>query len=398
MVKIKGIKAFRPVDAESFVIKPYDVIGKEEELLLKKNPNSAIHVILPDGTGDEVYVNAERNLKRIIDNKLLIQDEKESVYLYRQESSNFSHEGIIFGVSLKDYEEGRVKRNEHTRDKPLKDRIAHITSTKMNTGVVWTSYKKNQVIEKDILKIKENQPIVDIVKYGYRHILWKIDDQSRIGELKSSFEDVDLYIDDGHHRSAAAAAYRKKMMEATQGEVSENENWNYFMVYAASNHQVRILPYNRVIIKLNMEVHDFIEKISVNFLIEKIQGDFKPTATHEIGMFIENNWMRLTVKKKEFDSFSQSLDVSILQELIISPILDIKDIRNDENIFFVGGLTDPKDMASFVTEKGNSVFFSLFPVSIKDLEKISDLGTVMPPKSAWFDPKLLSGLLFNPLF
>lgn len=398
MVKIKGIKAFRPVDAGSFVIKPYDVIGKEEELQLKKNPNSAIHVILPNGTGDEVYANAERNLKRLIGDKLLIQDEKESIYLYRQESSNFSHEGIIFGVSLKDYEEGRVKRNEHTRDKPLKDRIAHIASTKMNTGVVWTSYKKNQELEKAILKIKEIEPIVDIVKFGYRHILWKTDDESRVGELKASFESIDLYIDDGHHRSAAAATYRKKMMEIAQGEVSENENWNYFMVYAASNHQIRILAYNRVIKKLKMEIQDFMEKISTDFSVEKIQGDFKPEAPHEIGVFIEDNWYKLTVKKNVFESFSQSLDVSILQELIISPILDIKDIRNDENIFFVGGLTDPKEMASYVTEKGNSVFFSLYPVSIKDLEKISDLGTVMPPKSAWFDPKLLSGLLFNPLF
>lgn len=398
MVKIKGIQGFRPVDPESFTMKPYDVVEKDEELDLKKNPKSAVHAILPDGEGDEVYKNAEKELNRLIEEKIIIQDNEPSIFIYRQDSNTFSQEGFIFKVSLKDYEEGLVKKHEHTREKPLKDRTAHITATKMNTGLVWTVFKHNNAILDLMEKIKNSRPEVDFEKYGYRNRLWKASDKQLIKEIKNSFQDIPLYIADGHHRVASAAAFRNKMLEEKGSSLTGDENWNYFMTYVASDHQVRILPYNRVIKSLKMEKGDFISKISENFTVDLKTGDFVPTEKHEIGMFLDDTWYRLRPKQTDFGSTERNLDVSILQELLIDPILGITDIRNDPNIFFVGDAENPKEMARYVTEKGNAIFFSLYPVHILDIEDIADKKGVMPPKSTWFDPKLLTGLIFNPLF
>ncbi|MHA1729919.1 MAG: DUF1015 domain-containing protein [Promethearchaeota archaeon] len=398
MVKIRGIKAFRPVDVESFVIKPYDVISKEEEILLKKNPNSSIHLIIPDGKGKEVYENAAMEINRLISEKIIIQDNNQAIFVYRQESPDFSQEGIIFCVSLDDYEAGTIKRNENIREKPLKDRTAHINATKMNTGLVWTVYKKNETIQSIMEKIKNQDAIFDFNKYGYRHIGWKSEDPAVINEIQSAFRNVELYIADGHHRTSSAMAYRNQMKNKNKGTTTGNENWSFFMVYAASDHQIRILPYNRVIKKLNMNEKDFLNKISDNFIVEQTSGAFTPEKVHEIGMFMKDTWYKLTPRQQQFDNFSKSLDVSIILDYLINPILGINDIRKDENIFFVGGITDSIEMEKFITEKENAIFFSLYPTTIKDLEMISDTGEIMPPKSTWFDPKLLSGLLFNPLF
>jgi uncharacterized protein (DUF1015 family) len=161
---------------------------------------------------------------------------------------------------------------------------------------------------------------------------------------------------------------------------------------------VRILPYNRVIRKLPMDSTAFLKKVGEFFTIEVVDGDFVPQKKHEIGMFLGNTWYKLTSKQIEFDNYIDGLDVSILQNNILDPILGIQDIRKSDNIFFVGGVTNPQDMSDYVTQKNNAIFFSLFPVSMQDIEIVADQKGVMPPKSTWFDPKLLTGLVFNPLF
>ncbi len=385
---------------QSFAIKPYDVIEKEEELELKKNPKSAIHAILPEGEGEEVYSNAQKEMEHLIDEEIIVQDKEPSIYIYRQESESFSHEGIITGVDIRDYDEERIKIHEYTREKPLANRTAHVTATRMNTGLVWNAYKQNPAIQKLINKVKKTKPEFDFNAYGYRNLLWKVSKEKLIKKFQEAFAPLDIYIADGHHRIASAAAYHKKRAEQAGTPYVENANWNYVMLYLASDHQVRILPYNRVIRELPMEATDFLKKVGETFSIEVVDGVFSPNQKHEIGMFLGNTWYRLSPKQLEFENYIDGLDVSILQNHILDPILGIKDIRKSDNIFFVGGLarTESKEMSRYVTEKGNAIFFSLYPVSMKDIEIVADQKGVMPPKSTWFDPKLLTGLLFNPLF
>jgi uncharacterized protein (DUF1015 family) len=398
MVKIRPIRAFRPKDVKTFVIPPYDVIEKEEELELKKNPKSSVHMILPDGEGNEVYNNAQKEMERLIDEEIIVQDKLPSIYIYRQESEKFGHEGIISGVDIRDYDEERIKIHEFTREKPLADRTAHVTATRMNTGLVWTAYKENKAIQKLINKVKRSKPVYDFEAYNYRNILWQVSNENILKKFQEAFSEVNIYIADGHHRIASAAAYHKIRAKQAGSPYVEGANWNYVMLYLASDHQVRILPYNRVIRKLPMDSTAFLKKVGEFFTIEVVDGDFVPQKKHEIGMFLGNTWYKLTSKQIEFDNYIDGLDVSILQNNILDPILGIQDIRKSDNIFFVGGVTNPQDMSDYVTQKNNAIFFSLFPVSMQDIEIVADQKGVMPPKSTWFDPKLLTGLVFNPLF
>ncbi len=398
MVKIRPIRGFRPINASSFAIPPYDIIEKPEELELKKNAKSSIHAILPEGQGDEVYSNAQKELERLIDEEIIIQDKEPSIYIYRQESEEFGHEGIITGVDIRDYDEERIKIHEFTREKPLADRTAHVTASRMNTGLVWNAYKQNNSIQRLINKVKKSKPVFDFEAYGYRNILWKVSKEKMIQKFQETFSNVDIYIADGHHRIASAAAYHKIRAEQAGVPYVENANWNYVMLYLASDHQVRILPYNRVIRKLPMDSNEFLKKLGDNFSIEVVDGNFTPQQKHEIGMYLGNTWYKLTPTQTDFEDFIDGLDVSILQNKILSPILGIQDIRKSDNIFFVGGLTAPEEISKYVTEKGNAIFFSLYPVSMQDIEVVADQKGVMPPKSTWFDPKLLTGLVFNPLF
>ena len=398
MVKIRPIRAFRPKEVNSFVIPPYDIIEKEEELELKKNPKSSIHVILPEGEGEEIYSNAQKEMERLIDEEIIVQDESPSIYIYRQESEEFGHEGIITGVDIRDYDEERIKIHEFTREKPLADRTAHVTATRMNSGLVWNAYRQNGSIQRLIEKVKRSKPVYDFEAYGYRNILWQVSKENLIKKFQDAFSEVPIYIADGHHRIASAAVYHKIRAEQAGSPYVENANWNYVMLYLASDHQVRILPYNRVIRKLPMESNEFLKKMVESFTIEVVDGDFTPQKKHAIGMFLGNTWYKLSSKQEEFENFIDGLDVSILQNKILDPLLGIQDIRKSDNIFFVGGVTNPQEMSKYVTEKDNVIFFSLYPVSMQDIEIVADQKGVMPPKSTWFDPKLLTGLVFNPLF
>ncbi|MBD3351134.1 MAG: DUF1015 family protein [Candidatus Lokiarchaeota archaeon] len=402
MVKIRGIQAFRPKDPEEFSIPPYDVIDEKMEKELKTNPRSSIHVILPEGEGDEIYANAKKEMQKLIDNEIIIQENKRSIYVYRQEAldGSFSQEGLIMGVSIADYKEGHIKKHEHTREKPLKDRTAHIQATKMNTGLVWTTYKANKSIRELIEEIKRQSPDTEFIKFGYKQIIWKTDAEDIISRLKEAFKSKELYIADGHHRAASAAEFQKYMLKnSSESDKANNDaNWNYFMIYAASDEQVRILPYNRVVKQLSMPKNKFLGQIMENFNIEILAGKFIPEEKGNIGMFFDGKWYKLAPKKISETKREKRLDVSVLQDQLITPILGIEHIRKNDNIFFIGGISDPSDMESYVTDKGNTLFFSLYPVKMREIEEIADEGKFMPPKSTWFDPKLLSGLLFNPLF
>jgi len=393
MVKIFPLKPFLPKNPKEFCTNPYDIIEKQEELELKKNPNSLIHLILPDGTGNEVYENAKKAFEQLKESKAIIQEEVHSVFLYRQESQDFSQQGLIMGSSLEDYDNGKgILKHEYTRAKPLADRTKHITTTHMTAGLVWTVFKSNEKINSVMEDIKKREPLFDFKKYGYRQILWKESDPEIIQKLKDLFKNEKLYIADGHHRAASANEYRKLKLKECKTPTG-NEPWQYLLNYVSSDDQIKVMAYNRVIRNLPLPEENFMERLNEIYCIKPVNEGFNPKEKHEVALCCKGKWYKLDVKSKKFANIRDSLDVAILQDKIFNPILGIEDPRTHKNIFFVGGLDDPKEMEKYVTDMGNDLFFNLYAVNIRDLEDIADVGGVMPPKSTWFDPKVLSGLV-----
>jgi uncharacterized protein (DUF1015 family) len=397
MVKISTLHPYCPNNAIEFTTNPYDVIGKEEEGELKRNNNSLIHLILPDGEGDELYRNALSAYELFKASNIIVREESPCIFVYRQESAEFNQEGLIMGVALDDYEKDNIVKHEHTREKPLKDRTKHIVTTNVAAGLVWSVFRADIEINKLISQIKKGKPKYDFEKYGYRHILWQETDSTIINKLADLFENKKIYIADGHHRAASAAEYRKHQLK--NGNITEKTDapWQYLLSYVASDDQIRILPYNRVIKKLKDDEDDFIKNLEEVFEVRRVNKAFNPNMKNKLAICIRGKWFELIAKDKSFNSKRDSLDVAILQDKVLEPILGILNVRTDENIFFVGGIQDPTIMEKYVTDKGNDIFFNLFPIDIKDLESIADSGGVMPPKSTWFDPKLLSGLVLHDL-
>ncbi|MFX0009372.1 MAG: DUF1015 domain-containing protein, partial [Candidatus Hermodarchaeota archaeon] len=380
MVLISTLKPYIPKKPEEFCTNPYDVISKEEELELKKNPDSLIHLILPDGQGEQVYQNALKAFEKFKEEHLIVREKEESVFVYRQESDSFSHQGLILGVSLNDYEKGAIVKHEHTREKPLEDRTKHITATKISAGLVWTVFKSNKKINSLIEIIKKKKPLFDFNKYNYHHILWQESDTKIIEQLKKSFKKENLYIADGHHRAASAAEYRKmKIQNNTQSDL--NAPWQYLLSYVASDDQVRILAYNRVVRKLPIKEDEFITRLKDDFELSLLNKAQNPSKKNEITICVLGTWYKLNVKQKKFKSLRDSLDVTIVQDKILNHLLGITDPRADENLFFVGGVLKPIEMEKYVTERGNDLFINLYQVNIRDLEKIGIEGGSMPPKS-----------------
>jgi len=397
MVRISALRPYCPTNPSEFTTKPYDVIEKVEEQKLKQNANSLIHLILPDGEGEDFYHNALKAYSRFKASNLIVREEKHSIFVYRQESSQFSQEGLIMGIALQDYEENKIVKHEHTREKPLKDRTKHITTTNVAAGLVWSVFRPDLEINKLMKQIKQKKPKFDFNKYGYRHLIWQETDINIINRLSVLFKDKKIYIADGHHRAASAAEYRKIQMNPTYGNENPNAPWQFLLSYVASDDQIRILPYNRVIKRLPNDTDNFLRKLEEVYKVKIVKKAFNPTKKNQLALCIKGKWYKLESKEKTFSSRRDSLDVTILQDKVLGPILGIFDIRADDNIFFVGGLQDLNTMEKYTTEKGNDLFFNLFPVDIEDLEAIADSGDVMPPKSTWFDPKLLSGLVLHDL-
>ena len=390
------LQPYLPKDPSEFCTNPYDVISSEEEQALKQSPNSLIHFILPDGEGNEKYKNSQKAFESLINDRIIELADKPSFYLYRQESETFSQEGLILGVSLQDYVDKQIVIHEYTREKPLKDRTDHISITKAQAGLVWTVYKANMEMKNSLSQIKKSKPLFNFEKFGYTHLLWKVDDLAAL-KISEILKDNPIYIADGHHRAASANEYRNKVIAAGEnGKIDAPHN--YLLTYLASDDQVRIYPYNRVIKKLPFTKDEFLAKLKSIYSVEKVSNGFNSANKHEMAMYCKGEWFKLVLLdkvEKGIDNTRDGLDVSILQDKVLGPILGIRDIRKSDNIFFVGGEPIPSEMEKFITEKGNEVFFNLYPVAMTEIEEISENGRVMPPKSTWFDPKVLSGLVLH---
>jgi len=414
MPVIKPFKAFRPQPelVTKVASPPYDVLNSEEaRQLVKDNPDSFLHVNKAEIDLDssvnrydqKVYEKARENLDRLIEKKVYLQDEQEKIYIYRQIMKGRTQTGLVVCVSIEDYLKGKIKKHENTREDKEKDRINHIDFTGANTGPVFLTYKAKDEIKQIVNNwIKEENPVYDFSSEdGIIHACWVINDKSAIQQLIESFAGIDyLYIADGHHRAAAATKVGLKRREQLK-DYTGKEEFNYFLSVLFPDDELYIMDYNRVVADLaeNSE-EEFIQKISEKFTAEKYSGGglYRPEARHTFGMYLDNCWYKLTAKPGTFneDDVVNSLDVSILQNNLLTPVLRIEDPRTDQRIEFVGGIRGLEELEKRV-RAGMKAAFSLYPTSIEELMKVADAEKLMPPKSTWFEPKLRSGIFIHKL-
>lgn len=409
MARIEPFKGLRP--RKDFVEKvsapPYDVLNsKEAKKLAANNPYSFLHITkpevdLPDNIdlySDEVYDKAKENFSKFIKDKILVQDEKKHFYLYKQTWGDHVQVGLAAGASCRDYQDDVIKKHEHTREDKEKDRMRHVETLNANTGPVFLTFKHKDSIDALFEKGMQKEPEYDFTKpNGVRHTFYVVDDEQLIADIKTEFAKVDyLYVADGHHRSASGTNVKIKRQAANPNHTG-NEEYNFFLSVIFPDNQVKILPYNRVVKDLNgMCKAELFGKIAEKFDYE--DTDIKtPQKSGEFCLYIEGKWYKLTAKQGSYnkDDAVASLDVAILQNNLLDPILGIKNPRKDDRIDFVGGIRGTEELERLVDSGEFKVAFSFYPTTIQQLFNVADSGNVMPPKSTWFEPKLESGLVIH---
>lgn len=414
MAKIKAFKAIRPRDnlAEKVGAYPYDVLNSEEAReLVKDNPYSFLHIDkaeidLEEGIDiydERVYKKAKENLDTFIEKGIFIKDNKESLYIYKQKMNDNEQTGLVVCASIDDYIENKIKKHEFTREDKEIDRIRHVDTTNANTGPIFLTYPYKVEITKVIEDYKKNnKPIFDFISDdGIAHVGWIIEEGEIINKLITSFMDVEsLYIADGHHRTASAVKVGLKRREANPNYNGEEE-FNYFLAVLFPSNELYIMDYNRVVMDLNgYTSEEYLKEVGKNFTIEeyKVDEPYRPRRKYEFGMYLDSKWYILNVKEELINKNDplKRLDVSILQDYLLKPILGIDDPRICNRIDFIGGIRGLGELERRVDE-GMKVAFSMYPTSIDDLIEIADKGEVMPPKSTWFEPKLRSGLFIHEL-
>ena len=407
MVNIKAFRALRPKCdlVEKVAALPYDVLDREEAReIVKNNEFSFLNVdkaetYFPGNVSEyseEVYKKAGENLENFIKNKVFIKEEKDCLYVYELSLNGQSQKGIVSCLAVDDYLNNTIKKHEFTRAKKEADRINHIKACNAQTGPIFLTYRDSEKINNKVSQICSEKSLYDfIADDGVFHRVWKIDDEDIINEVISDFKEVNsVYIADGHHRSEAAVKVCLERRE--DGQCLLEDECNYFLGVLFPKTQLSIMDYNRVVRDLNgLSEEEFISKIEEKFQVTKVnEGEqFKPQNKGEFGMYLNNQWFKLKYLSKE-DDVVKNLDVSILQNNILEPILGIRDVRNDERIDFVGGIRGLKELEKRVY-KDMKIAFALYPTSLEEVMEISDQELIMPPKSTWFEPKLRSGIFIH---
>jgi uncharacterized protein (DUF1015 family) len=410
MASIYPFKALRPQPqvAKQVASRPYDVLNSDEARKeARGNPNSFLHVTkseidLPEKTDPHspvVYEKAKENLQAFIQRGVLFREEKPCYYIYELTMNGRSQTGLVCASSVDDYEEDVIKKHELTRPEKELDRINHIRTTGAQTGNVFLAYRNEEELDSIIVNWqKSHDPVYDfIADDGVTHKIWIINSNEAIGQITSIFAKKipATYIADGHHRAASAAKVRKSL----GNQVTEGAEYFLTTLFPAS--QLHILDYNRVVKDLNgLDEKEVIKKIGKKFEIQKSDKQVFPNMMHQFGMYLPGQWYDLNSKDETYDEEDPIgvLDVTILQNNILDPILGIKDQRTDTRIDFVGGIRGLQELEKRVNSGEMAVAFSLYPVSIEQLFDIADSGNVMPPKSTWFEPKLRDGLLTHLIY
>lgn len=409
MSVIRPFSALRPKKeyASAVAALPYDVMNSEEAReKVKELPYSFIHVDkaevdLPVGTdiySDAVYAKAAENLKKLMSDGICVLDSKKNLYIYRQTMGDVVQTGVVGCASVDDYLNGVIKRHELTRADKEEDRIRHVDTCDANTGPIFLAYREKAEINEVLDKYTALAPEYDFISDGgVRNEVWVVEDEADIKTLVDGFAQIpSLYIADGHHRAASAVKVALKR-RAAHPDYTGDEEFNYFLAVYFRSNDLKILDYNRLIKDLNgLSPEELLAKLGESFTVEAHDGAVRPAKRHCFGMYLDGKWYSLTLKDGIADEGDPvgSLDVSLLQKLVISRIFGIDDPRTDKRIDFVGGIRGLGELEKRCGEDMR-VAFSMYPTSLDELMRIADASQIMPPKSTWFEPKLLSGLFIH---
>lgn len=414
MAIVKPFKAFRPVErlVSEIAALPYDVMSSEEAReMVKDNKYSFLHVDrgeinLPQNVNmyeTIVYKTARNVLNKMIDDGIYIQEDKPCFYIYEQIMNGRGQKGLVSCASIDDYINNVIKRHEKTRNNKEIDRINHVDYCDAHTGPIFMTYRNNKEIEQIMNKWVMNKPIYDFISEdGNGHRVWIIDDDDEINKIEDLFKNVgNLYIADGHHRSASAVKVGLRRRQENPGYTGE-EGFNYFLSIIYPDNELEVLDYNRTVKDLNgLSAPEFMEAVSKMFNISRSADNkaVKPKNKHEFGMYLDKQWYVLEAKDGTFNENNpiERLDVSILQNNLLAPILGIKDPTKSDRIEFIGGIRGVKELERRA-DSDMKVSFSMFPTTIEDIMSIADAGEIMPPKSTWFEPKPRSGIFVHKLY
>ena len=412
MVKVKPFAALRPPKniAKEVASRPYDVLNSAEAKA-EAGEKSLLHIIKPeidfdpiiDEHSKEAYDKAVENFKLWQQRGWLVQDTKEMYYVYAQTMEGRTQYGLVVGANVDDYLNGKIKKHELTRKDKEEDRMIHVRIQDANVEPVFFAYPDNSEINKIVEEIvKSKSPEYDYVaEDGFGHHFWMIDNDSINKRITEIFATIPaFYVADGHHRTAAAALVGQEKMRANPNHTGKEE-YNYFLAVVFPESHLKIIDYNRVVKDLNgMDPNQFIEALKEDFVIEdKGTQIYKPAALHNFALYLGGRWYSFTAKEGRYNDNDPIgvLDVTILSDLILAKVLNIKDLRTDKRIDFVGGIRGLGELKKRVDSGEMAAAFALYPVSMKQLIDIADTGNIMPPKTTWFEPKLRSGLAVHKL-
>ena len=409
MAQIRPFRAYRPCQGmeERIAALPYDVYNRAEACeVVKKNPESFLAVDRAetqfgeevDTYADCVYEKADQMLREKIQEGKFVQDPTPCFYLYELTMDGHSQTGVVGCASIDDYRNNVIKKHENTRADKEEDRIRHVDTCSMQTGPIFLAYRAKEDLKEKIGELKKQAPVYDFVSEdGIGHRVWVIDNDADVAMIEETFGKIPaIYIADGHHRCASAVKVGLKRREQYPDYTGEEE-FNYFLSVIFPDEELRILDYNRVVKDLNgMDAAAFLTRIGEYFTVEKKgQAPYRPTKKGMFGMYLEDEWYCLVAKEEiKSEDAVEGLDVSLLQNYLLDPILGIIDPKTDKRIDFVGGIRGLGELERRV-HADMKVAFSMYPTSIAELFAVADAGRLMPPKSTWFEPKLRSGLFLH---
>ena len=413
MAKVKPFKGVRPPKSmvEEVVSRPYDVLNSEEARAeAEGNPKSLYHIIKPeidfepgfDEHDPKVYEKAVENFHMFQDKGWLVHDDNEKYYIYAQTMDGRTQYGFVVAAWVDDYMEGRIKKHELTRRDKEEDRMKHVRVNNANVEPVFFAFPDNSGLQEIIDRVTAGEPEYDFVAPdGFGHTFWVIDDEETIKRVTEEFAAIpNLYIADGHHRSAAAALVGAEKAKNNPNHRGDEE-YNYFLAVAFPASHLKIIDYNRVVRDLNgLTPAQFLDKLAQNFDVEKKGAEtYHPAGLHNFSLYLEGEWYSLTAKQGTYNDQDPIgvLDVTVSSDLILRDILGITDLRSDKRIDFVGGIRGLEELKRRVDSGEMKMALALYPVTMDQLINIADTGNIMPPKTTWFEPKLRSGLVIHKL-
>ena len=408
MALIKPFECVRPneKDAARVAALPYDVYNRQEAVCeVKREPLSFLKIDRAETQFDdstdtyapEVYAKAKELFEEALADKTLITDTDKTYYIYALTMDKRTQTGIVACASIDDYLNNVIKKHENTRADKEVDRITHVDTLSAQTGPIFLAYRADSVINDAVKKTKENKALYDFISPdGIRHQVWKMTDITLVENVRKAFEGIDsVYIADGHHRAASAVKVGLKRRRENPGYTG-NEEFNYFLSVLFPDEELMILPYNRVVKDLNgYTQEEFLNKIKEKFDIAESDRQVSPDKKGTFGMYLGGKWYKLTAHKDIMsDDPVDGLDVAVLQDNLLAPVLGIGDPKTDKRIDFVGGIRGLSELEKRCREDC-VVAFSMYATSIAELFAVADAGKLMPPKSTWFEPKLRSGLFIH---